>query len=65
MTISRRRFVGDAAKFSAAGLVAAGVPSSALFARGRSDAVDHKLLPSEKEVWEGVEFMNNLGVRFS
>jgi len=64
MTISRRRFVGNAAKLSAS-LVAAGLPSSSLFARGRYDVVNHKLLPSEKEVWEGVEFMNGLGVRFS
>ena len=66
MKTSRRKFVGQAAALSAGAAMAAGFGGSArLWASTPGPSADRKLIPSEKELWDGVVYMNNLGVRFS
>lgn len=63
MKISRRKFVGYAAKSTA--LIASALETGQLFAAGSDTPVNLKLFPSERSVWDDVVYMNNLGVRFS
>jgi hypothetical protein len=66
MSIGRRRFLQDSAKISSLALFTTGlVDPLRLLAEGQGPQVDQKLFPGEKEVWDGVVFMNGLGTRYT
>jgi hypothetical protein len=66
MKIARRRFLQDSAKISSLAFFSSGlVDPLRLFAQGQGPQVDQKFFPDQKEVWDGVVFMNGLGTRYT
>jgi hypothetical protein len=66
MTMARRRFLKDSAKISSLAMFSSAlVDPLHLFAATQGPQVDQKLFPGEKEVWDGVVYMNGLGTRYT
>jgi hypothetical protein len=66
MIIARRRFLQESAKISSLAALSSALGSPLkLFAASQGPQVEQKLFPSEKEVWDGVVFMNGLGTRYT
>jgi hypothetical protein len=66
MRIARRRFLQQSAKISSLAIFSSALGDPLrLFAANQGPQVDQKLFPGEKEVWDGLVFMNGLGTRYT
>jgi hypothetical protein len=66
MRSTRRRFLQASAKLSSLALFSSGlVDPFRVLAEGQGPQVDPKLFPGEKEVWDGLVFMNGLGTKYT
>src|SRR5580704_14352974 len=66
MKSTRRRFLQESAKLSSLALFSSGLADPfRVLAESQALQVDQKLFPSEKEVWDGLVFMNGLGTKYT